>query len=384
MLARVRTSKHLLHCLLSGALLAGLAAFAQQQAVPPPLVSPEVHPDRSVTFRLRAPGAQEVKLNLEGTPAVDMKKDDQGVWSFTTPPLEPDLYGYGFSEDGVPRLDPNNSSFKPNLLNPQNMVHVAGSPALPWEVQDVPHGVIHHHFYRSEIVGDQRDYYVYTPPGYDANPGSRTLYPTLYLLHGYSDDASGWSAVGKANLILDNLIAQGKAKPMLIVMTLGYGAPEIVARNTAGFRDNEVRQRNLDKFRESLLSEVIPMIQSQYRVSKQSADRAIAGLSMGGAETLYTGLNHPETFAWIGAFSSGGLTEDFAKQFPAVDSRVNSQLKLLWIACGKDDRLIDWNRRMVGWLKTQGVNSVPVETPGTHTWMVWRRNLADFSAQLFR
>ena len=178
--------------------------------------------------------------------------------------------------DGVPRLDPNNSNFKPNLLNPQNVVNVAGSPALPWEVQDVPHGVIHHHFYRSAIVGDQRDYYVYTPPGYDANAGSRTLYPTLYLLHGYSDDASGWSAVGKANLILDNLIAQGKAKPMLIVMTLGYGAPEIVARNTAGFRDNDLRQRNLDKFRESLLSEVIPMIQSQYRVSKRGVDRAIA------------------------------------------------------------------------------------------------------------
>jgi len=369
---------------LSGALLAGLAAFAQQQAVPPPVVSPEVNADRTVTFRLRAPGAQDVKLNLEGSQAADMKKDDQGVWSFTTPALEPDLYGYGFTEDGVPRLDPGNSSFKPNLLNPQNLVRVAGASALPWDVQDVPHGVIHHHFYRSAIVGDQRDYYVYTPPGYEGNSGSRKLYPTLYLLHGYSDDASGWSAVGKANLILDNLIAQGKAKPMLIVMTLGYGAPEIVARNSAGFRDNDIRERNFDRFRDSLLTEIIPLVQSQYRVSKQSAERAIAGLSMGGAETLYTGLNHPETFSWIGAFSSGGLTEDFAKQFPAVGSSANSQLKLLWIACGKDDRLLEWNHHMIGWLKTQGVNAVAVETPGAHTWMVWRRNLADFSAQIFR
>lgn len=387
MLARVDTYMNLRRlpvALLSGALLASLSALAQQQPAPPPLVSPEVHPDRTITFRLRAPGAKEVKLNFEGSPSTDMQKDDQGVWSVTTPAVEPDLYGYAFAEDGVPRLDPNNSDFKPNLLNPQNVVHVPGATPLPWEVQDVPHGVIHHHFYRSQIVGDQRDFYVYTPPDYDAKAASKTSYPTLYLLHGYSDDASGWTAVGKANIILDNLIAQGKTKPMVIVMTLGYGAPEIVARGTAGFRDAGLRQRNFDKYRDSLLTEVIPFVQTHYRVSKKQADRAIAGLSMGGAETLYTGLNHPETFAWIGAFSSGGLGEDFAQQFPAVNSKINSQLKLLWIACGKDDRLIEWNRSMVNWLKVQAVNVVPVETPGQHTWMVWRRDLAGFTPQLFR
>ena len=382
MLARVHTLKRLPVAVFSSAILSGVLAFAQQQAVPPPLVSPEVHADRTVTFRLRAPGAKEVKLNFEGAPASDMMKDAEGVWSITTTALEPDLYGYSFSEDGVPRLDPNNSDFKPNLLFPQNVVHIGGPSPLPWETQDVAHGVIHHHFYRSKIVGDERDFYVYTPPGYQAN--ARKSYPTLYLLHGYSDDASGWTAVGKANIILDNLIAQGKAKPMVIVMTLGYGAPEIVSRSTAGFRDADVRQRNFDRFRDSLLTEVMPFIQSEYRVSKQRTDRAIAGLSMGGAETLYTGLNHTETFAWIGAFSSGGLGEDFAVQFPKVDAKINSQVKLLWISCGKDDHLLEWNQHMIDWLKIQGVKVTPIETPGAHTWMVWRRNLVEFSSQLFR
>jgi enterochelin esterase-like enzyme len=380
MLARVLSSKHLPYCLVLGALLSGFPAFAQQQAVPPPLVSPEVQPDRSVTFRLRAPGAQEVKLNVEGSSAVDMKKDEQGVWSFTTPPLEPDLYGYGFSEDGVPRLDPNNSSFKPNLLNPQNVVQVAGSSALPWEVRDVPHGVIHHHFYHSEIVGDQRDYYVYTPPGYDANPGSRTLYPTLYLLHGYSDDASGWSAVGHANIILDNLIAQRKAKPMIVVMPLGYGRVDAVIPRTVKV-DNF--RANILKFRETLIDEVIPQVEKEYRVEKRREMRAIAGLSMGGAESLLTGLNNLDKFGYVGSFSAGGLGEDYDVLFPKLDQSANKDLKLLWIACGTEDHLIDTNRKFRDMLSAKYVRFTPVETPGMHTWMVWRRNLAAFAPLLF-
>ena len=362
---------------------AAVPAFAQQ---PPMIISPEVQSDRRVTFRFRDPSAKEIVVAIEtlGKP-LPMQKDDQGVWSVTTVPLEPDYYGYSFVADGVNLIDPSNYLMKPNLLNTQSMVHVPGPASLPWELNDVPHGVIHRHFYRSGIVGDDREYYVYTPPGYDAEGLSR--YPVLYLLHGYSDDASGWVAVGRANVILDNLIAQGKAKPMLVVMPLGYGAPEIVQRTpmfAAAFRDQGLRQRNYDRFRDSLLNEVIPAVESVYRVSYDRNSRAIAGLSMGGAESLLVGLNALDHFAWVGAFSSGGLGESFDKSFPRLDSNANSQLRLLWVSCGVDDRLIEANRKFRDWLESKEIKLTWLETPGSHAWPVWRRNLADFAALLFR
>ena len=349
---------------------------------PPRLISPEVHPDKRVTFRFRAPNAKEVKLAREGAEPVSMQKDEQGVWSVTTDPLEPDFYGYSFVADDVGLIDPSNPLMKPNLLNAQSVVHVPGPASLVWEVNAVPHGTIHHHFYRSGVVGDDRDYYVYTPPGYDS--GAKRTYPALYLLHGFSDDASGWTAVGRAHVILDNLIAQGKAKPMIVVMPLGYGAPEVVSRGFASFRDVSLRQRNFEKFREALLSEVIPQVETAYRVSKGRNSRAIAGLSMGGAESLFTGLNYVDRFAWIGAFSSGGLSEDFNADFPALDAKATTQLRLLWIACGTSDFLIAPNRKFRDWLKSKGIQHTTIETPGAHTWMVWRRNLAEFASLLFR
>src|SRR6185369_8376666 len=191
---------------------------------PPPLVSPEVRPDNRVTFRFRAPSAKEVSLDRESAAKLAMEKGGQGVWSVTTAPLDPDIYGYAFVADGVRLVDPSNAAMIPNLLNKSSLLHVPG-PSLPWEVSAVPRGVLHRHFYRSRVVGDDRDFYVYTPPGYDPHESKR--YPVLYLLHGFSDDASAWTSVGQAHTILDNLIAAGKAKPMLVVMTLGYGAPEI-------------------------------------------------------------------------------------------------------------------------------------------------------------
>jgi enterochelin esterase family protein len=179
------------------------------------LVSPQVHPDNRVTFLLRAPNAQNVMLTREGGAQTAMQKNDEGVWSVTTDPIEPDIYGYAFVADGVTLFDPSNPLMKSNLLYTQSLLHVPGPASLPWEVNDVLHGVVHHHRYTSTVVGDKRDFYVYTPPGYD--PKSETAYPVLYLLHGFSDDASAWTTVGRAEIILDNLIAQGKAKPMLVV-----------------------------------------------------------------------------------------------------------------------------------------------------------------------
>jgi enterochelin esterase family protein len=350
---------------------------------PPPIVSPEVHADNRVLFRLRAPNAKEVAVAIEGSAdPLPMQKDDQGIWSVSSGPLTPDFYGYSFLVDGVNNFDPSNHAIKPNFLYRASELHVPGAPSLAWETNDVPHGELHHHFYQSGVVGDQRDYFVYTPPGYD--PRGKQAYPVLYLLHGYSDDASGWSAVGRANVILDNLIAAGKAKPMIIVMPLGYGEPKILEPNSGAFRDRSITDRNFDKFREALLTEVIPRVESEYRVDKDRTARAIAGLSMGGAESLLTGLNTLDRFAWIGAFSSGGFTPEFEKQFPNLDAKSNQQIKLLWIACGTEDHLININRDFRKWLASKSVTHADIETTGMHTWMVWRRNLTDFTQLLFR
>jgi enterochelin esterase-like enzyme len=345
----------------------------------PWLVTPEVHADNNtVTFRFRAPNAQDVKLEREGAEPVAMRKDDQGIWSVTTAPLAPDYYGYSILSDGVRMLDPYNHLLVPNLLTPANAVHIS-APGLAWEVTDVPHGEIHHHFYRSAIAGDDRDYYVYTPPGYD--PKAKERYPVLYLLHGYSDDASGWTAVGHANVIFDNLVALGKAKPMIIVMPLGYGTMEMIR---LGSSHTDVRSKNFANFTQTLLTEVMPRVESEYRIAKDRNSRAIAGLSMGGSESLLTGLNNLDKFAWIGAFSSGGIPDDFDKDFPNLDSKANLPIRLLWVACGTEDGLIAVNRKFREWLKTKGIQHTDIETPGMHTWMVWRRNLMAFAPLLFR
>ncbi len=359
--------------------LLSAAAFAQTPPPPPPpIVSPEVHADHTVTFRLKSPNAQAVNMALEGAKPQAMTKDDTGVWSVTTAALDPDIYGYMFSIDGVSMMDPNNSLMKPNLLANSSAVHIPGE-GLPWEIVDVPHGEVHHHFYKSGIVGDERDYYVYTPPGYGSGPAK---YPVLYLLHGFSDDASGWTAVGRANIILDNLIASGKVKPMIVVMPLGYGAPEVLHR---GWRiDMDKFRLNITRFRDVLLTETIPMVEKEYKVDKRREARAIAGLSMGGAESLLTGLNNLDKFAYVGSFSAGGLGEDYTTLFPGLDQGANKQLKLLWIACGTEDRLIDTNRKFRDMLTAKYIRFTPIETPGMHTWMVWRRNLAAFTPLLFQ
>jgi enterochelin esterase family protein len=364
------------------AVVAAAVLQASAQAPPPVrLISPEVRPDRSVAFRFGAPNAREVLLALEGSERRPMQKDEQGVWTLTTPPLDADLYGYSFIADGVRMLDPLNAATKPNLLNLSSLLHVPGPASLPWEAADTPRGLIHHHFYRSAVVGDQRDFFVYTPPGYDAR--ANTSYPVLYLLHGFSDDASAWTAVGRAHVILDNLIAQRKARPMLLVMPLGYGAPELVAPGASGMRDAALRRRSYEKFRDALFTEVMPAVEKHYRIATDRSARAIAGLSMGGAESLFVGLNALDRFAWIGAFSTGGLDDNLDAVFPALDARTGTQPRLLWIACGTEDRLIDANRALGRWLAAKQVRHTPVETSGGHTWMVWRRNLAAFLPLLF-
>jgi enterochelin esterase family protein len=360
-----------------------LSVLALAQSLPS-IVSPELQKDGRVTFRFHAPNAAKVEITLEGQPhPFAMQKDDKGTWTVTLGPYDPDIYGYSIVQDGQPLIDPSNQLRKPNLLFTQSAVEIPGPGTASWEVNDIPHGELHHHFFHSKIANDNRDFFVYTPPNYDASGNQK--YPVLYLLHGFSDDASGWTAVGRANVILDNLIQQGKAKPMIVVMPLGYGDMEVIRRGWTSWQDKELSWRNFTKFTDILLGEVVPQIEQSYRVKKDRDSRAIAGLSMGGAESLFTGLNHQDQFAWIGAFSSGGIdNRDFATEFPGTDANSNKRLKLLWIACGTEDRLVQINRQFKSWLKDKGVQYTDIETPGMHTWMVWRRNLTSLVPLLFR
>lgn len=344
------------------------------------VVSPEVHSDGSVTFRLLAPRAREVQLHCEGLPDLAMTKHSDGVWTFTTQPLDPDIYTYTFNVDGVTMIDPRDSFIKYNLLNTVSQVEVPGPLSLPWQIGDVPRGELHRHFFHSTVANDDRDFIVYTPPGY--NPRAWKRYPVLYLLHGFSDDTTAWTQAGRANVILDNLIARGQARPMLVVMPLGYGAMDVLkaSDDPAG---RALRQLSVNKFVQSLLTEVIPQVQKEYRVSTDRRSRAIAGLSMGGEEALVAGLNHLNQFAWVGAFSSGGMT-NFPAKFPNLDAGANAKLRLLWIGCGSDDKLLKSNKDLCNWLQGRGVQYTWVELPGQHSYRVWRRDLAQFVPLLFQ
>lgn len=358
------------------------ASNAPAPKIPPHIVSPEVTPDHSVTIRFSARGATEISVAIEGfLKPLPMTKDADGVWSVTTTPLDPEYYGYSILMDGVPLADPANPLAKTNLLTPGSMVLVPGPASTPWQTNDVPHGVVHHEFYHSAIVGDNRDFFVYTPPDY--NPAAKKKYPVLYLLHGYSDGADAWTSVGRANMILDNLLAQGKAKPMIVVMPLGYGAPAVLERHSGRANNAALFQENYEKFGQTLVQEVIPMVEKNYRVRTDRESRAIAGLSMGGAETLYVGLNNLDKFAYIGAFSSGGLDQDYAQAFPGLDANANGKIRVLWMSVGQDDHLLAPNEKLRDWLQGKGIHVQWVETPGAHWWPVWRGNLVALLPQLF-
>jgi enterochelin esterase family protein len=386
----------------SATLCAALAsALLAQPGRGPAVRSPEVSADGKVTFRLRAPNAKEVAVTGIGQ-RLSMVKDEQGTWSATTDVLQPDLYTYAFSVDGVTMIDPGNPLMKTAYGQAgSSMVRVPG--AAPWNPGTGPFGAVTHVTYHSASIGDDRDYYVYTPPNYDSH--RKDPYPVLFLLHGLGDDAAGWLNVGAANVILDNLINEGKAKPMIMVNTLGYG--------TADGTRGAMGAAMIPAFSKALIEEVLPQVEKNYHAAKDRNHRAIAGLSMGGAESIYTGFTYIDHFAYIGSFSGaftmwprskaapppaaapaaggrGGRGQqplqdaDFAALFPNVSAKTNSQLHLLWIACGSDDSLMTVNRQFRTWLKSKDVQLKELEIPGfAHVWPLWRRNLAELAPQLF-
>ncbi|HEX3968865.1 MAG TPA: alpha/beta hydrolase-fold protein [Edaphobacter sp.] len=367
------------------ALLAFFTPLSLVAQAPARLRSTIVRPDRSVTFSYKSATASTVALALDGVAKpIPMEKDVAGIWRVTTEPLAPEIYSYHFEVDGDRQLDPLNPRTTINLLSIANVITVRGDTPQPWEDTNVPHGTLHRHIYTTgSVVGlpeDQSGYFVYTPPGYDEK--SKKPYPVLYLLHGWSDSDSGWTDVGRANLIFDNLLAAGRIKPMVVVMPLGYGDLAFLRGHNV-WDDPAAIDRNTDLFSKALLSEVLPRVESEYRVSRDRNDRAIAGLSMGGLESLEIGLTHTGQFAWIGGFSSAVDHLDYAGNFAALDGKA-ANLRLLWIACGTEDSLIEPNRRLVAFLKTKEMPVAAIETPGLHSWLVWRDNLIHFAPLLFQ
>ena len=350
------------------------AALASAQR-PPRIVSPKVHDYRRITFRLK--GAELETAVLEAAWAGDpkpMTKGDDGVWTATIGPVKPQIYSYKYVIDGVGVLDPHNPRVKLWEGGAASLVEVSGDEPAPYDWTAVPHGDLHIHHFRSSIVDRERRLFVYTPPGYEA---SKTKYPTLYLLHGSGDNESTWSELGKANLILDNLIAQGKAKPMVVVMTNGHPVPW-------GTRPPGDFTSNTEAYVSELMEDVMPMVERRYRVRQDRESRAIAGLSMGGGQSLTAGMGNRDAFAWVGAFSSAA--PDAVKTFPEIMSDAetfNKGSRLLWIAIGKDDFLLERNNAFHKALQDAGVDHAYKLTEGGHNWPVWRDYLAEFVPMLF-
>jgi len=345
---------------------------------PPRPISPDIGPNGRVTFRFDAPGAKEVSVAGEFPGGGKMVKDDRGIWSITVGPVQPELYHYAFIVDGLRVADPSNQKIKPSRSLTTSILDVPGDPPLVHDFQNVPHGTVHVHYYRSKATNSLRRLHVYTPPGYEQDTDAG--YPTLYLLHGSGDSDATWTVLGRAHWILDNLIAQGKVTPMVVVMPDGHANPPnpITGPNGKYYRSNS------EVFEQDLLTEVMPLVEATYRVKPDRLSRGIIGLSMGGGQSLNIGLNHLELFAWVGGMSAGIRDPEKSMAGLLADpNAANQKLQLLWIACGKDDLLIDASREFSELLDSKGIKHTFRETDGVHTWWVWRKYLTEFAPLVF-
>ncbi len=339
---------------------------------PKPIISPIIEEGGKVRFQIKAPRAGEVFVSgqmIEGKKL--MTSDEEGLWSVTLDAIPPGIYEYSFSVDGVKMVDPGNPKLKPQRSPTTSILHLPGDNVF--DFKDVPHGTVHTHGYQSAPIQRYREMQVYTPPGYESGSES---YPLLVLQHGHSDCFASWVGHGKAHWILDNLIAEEKAVPMIILMLDGHPIPESYgdARSTD----------NTGELRRDLLEAALPMVEKLYRVKPGRENRAIAGLSMGGLHSLSIGLNALDTFAWVGAFSAAMPEESALSGVLDGAPEANKQLKLLWIACGKDDFLLEENEKMISLMNDKGLVHEWSLTEGGHSWPVWRGYLESFVERLFR
>lgn len=344
-------------------------------------VSPEIHPDRKVTFRLFAPKASEVVLM--GSPGIlevikkplPLERGDNGVWSLTVGPLPAGFYTYGYAIDGGLRMpDPSNPNLELRRWGPTSLFIVpSGAPDAAFEERRVPHGTVHVNFYDSANLNTRRMVYVYTPPGYEKG---KSKYPVLYLLHGNGQIEASWTWTGRANVILDNLLAEGKIKPMIVVMPYGHVPREIKTAASPAAPANDPAA-----IEKELLTGVKPLVETNYRVLTDRKHRAIGGLSMGAAQSLAIGLHNLDHFSYIAAFSGGGNRAEWEKADAAV---LNQKLKLLWLGCGTDD--FAWNnmKAMDNLLTEKKVKHVFHPSGGGHSWPNWQTYLAKYLPLLFR
>jgi enterochelin esterase family protein len=357
------------------------------------VTSPEVAADRRVTFRLRAPAASRVAVSGDFGPDTDLRKGEDGVWSVTVGPLDPEMYVYFFLVDGVRLTDPSNPQVKVGYVTTTttSLVTVPGAGPAFYDVQDVPHGEIRTMLYKSASNGTTRELTVYVPPGYDQEPNRR--YPVLYLLHGFANDHHSWHRYGRANDILDNLLARRTIDPFLVVMPLGYGGAHVNGDGTgiapAGsgtFRGDPAL------YERDLLEDIIPLIDGKYRTLADRKHRAIVGFSMGGGQAGRYGLRHLDTFSTVGIMSAG-LGGGGSAAAPGTDPvaalaadpvTANERIDLLWIACGKDDAAMKGAAALHDALTKAGVEHTFLETEGAHHWRVWRRYLRDLAPLLFK
>lgn len=344
-----------------------ITSFAQR---PPSISSPEVHSDNTITFKYYSRTAQRVSLSGEFLSGRQpMIRDTSGIWSITVGPVKPDIYPYFFVVDSVQLADPNNTYLFANERFKRSIVDIPGSTSLIHSLRNVPHGKISYRYYKSTTLGSTRQLLVYTPPGF--NPNGKVKYPVLYLIHGGSDTEETWTKVGRANLIADNLIAEVKAVPMIIVMPYGNARPA-----------------PMPDFTKDVMNDIIPFIEANYPVLTDSKHRAVAGFSVGGGQTLNIGLTHTDKFAYICSYAPYTATEEFQKNFGSnyqPDSAlINKQVKLFTISVGTEDFLYENAKQIIAMYGSKGIKVKSYIVPGGHTWMNCKQYLAATLQEVFK
>ena len=387
------------------AFLLSFTAQAQEALFRPQnIISPEIHADNSVTFRLFAPNAKEVQVTGDFLPSVKMEtpmgqmdgpgkatltKDDKGVWSLKTQTLNPELYNYSFIIDGFSTTDPSNPFLIRDVASATNIFIIGGGHADLFKTNDIPHGSVTRRWYDSPGLGMDRRITIYTPPGYEKSSES---YPVLYLLHGAGGDEEAWINLGRTAQIMDNLIAQGKAKPMIVVMPNGNVIQDAAPGegNQNFYKPQFMIAKTMDGTYEGAFGDIIQFVESNYRVKANKANRAIAGLSMGGFHTLHISRYHPNTFDYMGLFSAAIMPREDAtgKVYSNFDQTLKAQMdngyKLYWIAIGKTDFLYKANQEYLEKLKSMNMPHEYVESEGGHIWRNWRVYLTQFTPRLFQ
>ncbi len=383
--------KSISHLAAVGSLIGLCCATMAQPPRGPLVVSPQVNADKSVTFRYLAPAASEVKLGAQFEKApVAMTKDAQGIWSVTVGPVKPDIYPYSFMVDGITVMDPANEDFFPNERFKASLVDIPGDTPLIHAMKDVPHGTVSYDYYPS-MEKTTGSVVVYTPPGYDKNPAKK--YPVFYLISGTTDTEEAFFKVGHTNFILDNLIAEGKAKPMIVVMPYGNIAARVAEQTGAPkpadptVRDGADAVKRANDFATDLTRNVIPYVEATYRAVANRENRAIGGFSRGGGQTLRTAFGNMDKFAWVCAYSSYLSPQEMDSGFNTIvtnPDKTNKDLKLLWVSVGNEDFLYKPTMEFMDYLKAKKVNYKSLITDGGHTWMNVKTYLASTAPMLFQ